>query len=249
MQLPAVGLQCIVFGKRYSIATDAVLDHVAACGYEAVECGVKDPAAFKRMLDERGMVYGGAHASPTRLLDVRPIVESLKTLDAHDVCNSGLMNWHERTREDFARTIDVLNRAGRQLRDEGIHLHYHNHDFEFDPVEGAGGKRGIDLLLEGLDADVVDLCVDVGWVAKAGADPAEFLVEHKDRVGYLHFKDFNDDGWIELGGGKVDFAGVMAVLPELTGARWVMIEQDTTRIDPLDSVAVSRKYLKDAFGY
>jgi len=247
MSLPPVGLQCIVFGKKYSIETDAVLDHVARCGYAAVECGTKDAAAFKKMLDRRRMAYAGTHVTPSALANVQPIIDMLKTLDSHDVCNSGLVNWNERSLLDYRKAIDILNQAGRQLREAGIRLHYHNHDFEFDKVDG--GKRGIDLLIDGLDPEAADLCVDVGWVTKAGGDPAEFLAEHKDRIGYLHFKDFDDIGWTELGRGKGDFPAIMKVLPNLHGVRWVMIEQDSSRIDPLDSVAISRKYLKETFGY
>ena len=58
---------------------------------------------------------------------------------------------------------------GKQFRDEGIHLHYHNHDFEFLKVDG--NKTGMDILMEGLDFRVVDLCVDVAWVMRGGDDP------------------------------------------------------------------------------
>ena len=247
MPRPPLGLQTIVFGKAYSIEDPAVLDHVAACGYAAVEAGCSDPAAFRRMLDERGMAYGGAHTGMAGLADVSPIIEKLGILGSRDLCNSALRYWNRRSLEDYQEGIEILNRAGAELRRAGIRLHYHNHDFEFEEV--ADGKTGMDLLLEGMDPDAVDLCVDVGWVTKAGLDPVEFLLAHEDRAGYLHFKDFNADGWIELGQGCVNFPGIMAILPELSGVRWVMVEQDTTRIDPLDSVSVSREYLKQAFDY
>ena len=247
MSLPPVGLQCIVFGKTHSIEDESVLDHVAACGYAGVEAGAKDPIRFRQMLDARGMKRGGSHTGPAALVDPEPIIEDMAIFDCHDLCNSGLMQWDKRTPADYAETIEILNRAGKRLGEAGIKLHYHNHAFEFEPVDGD--RTGMDLFIEGLDPEAVDLCVDVGWVAKAGRDPAAFLREHKDRVGYLHFKDFNDDGWIELGQGHVDFAGVMNVLPELTNVSWVMIEQDSTNIDPLESVKLSRKFLHDTYGY
>lgn len=248
MNRPPLGLQTIVFGRKYSIEDPAVLDHVAQCGYQCVEAGAKDPARFKQMLDARNMKYAGTHTGLAGLVDTAPIVEKLAILGGNDVCNSALMDWNKRSLDDFREGIEVLNRAGRELRAAGIHLHYHNHDFEFEPV-GGGDKTGMDLLLEGLDPDCADLCVDVGWVTKAGHDPVEFLTTHKDRVGYLHFKDFNEDGWIELGQGCVNFDGIIEVLPELERVRWVLIEQDSTRIDPLDSVTISRDYLKKTFDY
>ncbi|MBV9848146.1 MAG: TIM barrel protein [Armatimonadetes bacterium] len=249
MALPPVGAQLIVFGGKYDIntQTDVILDSIARAGYAAVEGGARDAALYKQKLDERGLVYGGSHTGLRALQDVTPLVEYLRGVGGSDLCNSGLLRWGDLTAEDYRQAIPLLNEAGRKLRDEGVRFHYHHHDFEFKKVDG--GKSGMDLLMEGLDPEAVDFCIDVAWVQKGGEDPAQYLVRHKDRIGYLHFKDFNDAGWIELGQGKVDFAAIMQVLPDITGARWVMIEQDSTAIDPVDSVAISRRYLKDTFGY
>ncbi len=249
MILPKVGAQLLVFGKKYDINkdTDLILDCVRKAGYDAVEGGAADAALYRRKLDSRGLVYGGSHTGLQGLLDVQPLVKYLKIVGGSDLCNSALMDWNARTLADYKTGIEVLNRAGRQLRDEDIRLHYHNHDFEFQKVDGD--KTGMDLLLEGLDPRFVDLCVDVAWVTVAGLDAAAFLKQHKDRIGYLHFKDHDGQSWIELGQGRVDWPAVMKVLPELTKVRWVMIEQDSTQIDPCDSATISRKFLRDTFKY
>jgi sugar phosphate isomerase/epimerase len=247
MSVPAVGLQCIVFGKKYSIEDKTVLDRVAACGYKSVECGCKDPVAFKKMLDDRGMWYAGMHLVPRGLADLSAVTKTLHALESYDVCNSGLLEWEKQSAADFRETIKVLNKAGKQLRTEGIRLHYHNHDFEFKKVEG--NKTGMDLLIEGLDPDCADFCFDVAWITKGGCDPIDMLLKHKDKAGYLHLKDYDDVSWTELGTGKVDIAGVVKILPKLTSVRHVMVEQDSARIDPLESIAISRKYLKEKCGY
>jgi len=41
----------------------------------------------------------------------------------------------------------------------------------------------------------------------------------------------------------------MRVLPDLPNVRWVMVEQDATKNDPRESIAISRRYLREAFGY
>lgn len=249
MTLPRVGAQLLVFSKKYDINQDAdlILDTVKNAGYAAVEGAARDAASYRRKLDERGLVYGGGHTGLAALQDIRPLVITLKTLGGADLCNSALMTWESRTADDFRAGIRILNQAGRQLRDEGIHLHYHNHDFEFFSVDGP--TSGMDMLLDGLDFSVVDLCVDVAWVTVAGVDTPAFLRQHKEKIGYLHFKDHDGTTWTELGRGKVDWPGVMAVLPELKGARWVMIEQDSTQIDPCDSCTQSRQFLKTTFNY
>ncbi|HOF87959.1 MAG TPA: sugar phosphate isomerase/epimerase [Armatimonadota bacterium] len=249
MALPPVGAQLLVFGAKYNLNTDTdlILDCVARAGYAGVEGAAKDHARYRRQLDERGLRFGATHTGVGALRDVTPLVQMLETLGGADVNISGLLTWEGRTLEDYRGAIAIMNEAGRRLRDAGIHLHYHNHDFEFEKVDGE--KTGMDLLLDGLDFDAVDLCVDVAWVLRGGADPATFLRAHRDSIGFLHFKDHDGEQWSELGRGQVDYAGVMAVLPELTGARWVMIEQDSTRMDPCDSAAISRAYLRETFGY
>ncbi|MHB9134325.1 MAG: sugar phosphate isomerase/epimerase family protein [Armatimonadota bacterium] len=247
--LPPVGVQLIVFGSKYNVNTDTdvILDSIAKAGYAAVEGGGKDAELFRKKLDERGLAFAATHVTPSNLLDLKPMVTYLNTLGGHDVCNSGLFTWNDRSLEEYKKAIKTLNEAGRSLRNEGIHLHYHNHDFEFEKVDAD--KNGMDILLDGLDFDVVDLCVDVAWVMRGGDNPAEYLRKHQDRIGYLHFKDFDGTDWAELGQGKVNFAEIMQVLPEMTGVRWVMAEQDSTKIDPVDSVAISRRYLRETFNY
>jgi sugar phosphate isomerase/epimerase len=249
MSLPPVGAQLLVFGKKYNINRDAdkVLDVVKNAGYVAVEGGASDAASYRQKLDARGLRFGGTHVGLKNLEDVRPLVAYLKTVGGADICNSALMTWDSRSLEDYKTGIRVLNQAGRQLRGEGVHLHYHNHDFEFQKVDGD--KTGMDLLMDGLDFSVVDFCIDVAWVTVAGGDAPDFLLRNKDRIGYLHFKDHNGKTWTELGTGRVNWAGIMAVLPKLTKVRWVMIEQDSTEIDPDDSCTQSRKFLKDTFNY
>jgi sugar phosphate isomerase/epimerase len=249
MALPPVGAQLLVFSGHYDLQTqaDLVLDSVAQAGYAAVEGGSRDAGHWRRMLDARGLVYGGSHVGLAALQNLPPLIEYLKIAGGSDLCNSGLLRWGDLTADDYQQAIPLLNEAGRGLRDAGIAFHYHHHDFEFKKVDGD--KTGMDLLMEGLDPEAVDFCLDVAWIQKGGENPAEYLTRHQDRVSYLHFKDFDADGWTELGRGVVDFDAIMRVLPDLPHVKWVMVEQDTTKIDPRESIAISRKYLRDKFGY
>lgn len=49
--------------------------------------------------------------------------------------------------------------------------------------------------IERVLADTVDdglqLCIDTGHFAYAGIDPIQFLIDHRDRTPYLHFKDID----------------------------------------------------------
>jgi len=249
MALPPVVLQPLVLSKKYSLEkdTDLILDRLKALGYAGIEGGIKDAALYKRKLDERGLAYSATHISFSRRPPVKDVVDYLHAVGGADICNSGLLEWEKRSLADYRETIPVLNDFARQVAREGIHFHYHNHAFEFDQVDGK--KTGMDILLEGLDLSVITLCVDVAWVFRGGRNPAEFLEEHADKIAYLHLKDTDGTEWLELGQGKVDFKSILDVMPKLTKVRWAAIEQDATKIDPLESIAVSREYLKTTFGY
>lgn len=249
MSLPPVGCQLIIFGKKYNINvdTDAILDAIAAAGYAAVEGGAKDAVSYRQKLEARGLRFGSMHTNLKSLLEPQRLIDYLQAVGGADICISGLMDWNQRTAADYHAAAGVMNEAGQKLRGHGIHLHYHNHEFELAQVEGT--KRGIDILMERLDPAAADLCADIAWIMRGGDDPAAFVKKHQDKIGYLHFKDHDGTDWIELGEGKVDLAGVMKVLPEMKGVRWVMIEQDRSKLEPMESIAISRRNLRERFGY
>src|SRR5271157_5092802 len=144
MALPPLGIQLGIFGGKYDMKTqqDQVLDSVVRAGFTAVEGSVGgDAAAYKRKLDSRGLVMGGAHITMPALENLPTLVNNMTISGASDICNSGILRWGDLSESDYAESIPLLNAAGRTLRAAGIHLHYHNHDFEFKPI--AGGKRGI----------------------------------------------------------------------------------------------------------
>jgi sugar phosphate isomerase/epimerase len=162
-----------------------------------------------------------------------------------------LWNWLPQDLENYKFSIDILNRVGRRLRKEGIYLHYHNHDFEFRAVKGTETdvKIGMQVLLDRLDPSACDLCVDVGWVYRGNLCPAAYLQAIASHVGYLHLKDTDDKNWFELGRGKVNFDQIFALLPKLPNVRWLVYEQDTTEIDPVESATISRAFLMEKLGY
>src|SRR5437660_1352133 len=72
------------------------------------------------------------------------------------------------------------------------------------------------------------------------------------RAGYFHFKDGNRgaDGkpvFLELGRGYVDLKGSMQAAREV-GAEWIVAEQDRTELPHLESVRISRDYLRRELG-
>lgn len=252
IKYPPLGLQPIIFGNQYNLKDpeqlDSFLEVVAGAGYTAIEANPHDAALFTELSLKYGITHAGLHVGISGGTETDAHIETLKTTGAKDVCNSGLLRWSDLTLQDYVDAIPVLNTMGAAFRDAGIAFHYHNHAFEFEKVDGD--LRGIDILLDGLDPTAVDLCVDVAWVYRGGIDPASFLKEHDARIGYVHLKDTTTgDAFSEIGKGVLDFDSIMAALASLSRVRWAMVEQDNTKLDPEESITISREYLAERYGY
>ncbi|HSU56337.1 MAG TPA: TIM barrel protein, partial [Candidatus Dormibacteraeota bacterium] len=94
---------------------------------------------------------------------------------------------NERGGADAIKTLaDKLNKAGEQAKKVGIRLCYHNHAFEFQPINGT---TPLEILLSSTDKNLVSLELDVFWASVAGHDPVEVIKKHSGRIGLVHLKD------------------------------------------------------------
>jgi sugar phosphate isomerase/epimerase len=150
------------------------------------------------------------------------------------------------------RLADTLNQAGETCRKSGLRLAYHNHAFEFEPVEGKGTL--LDILLKAADPKLVTLELDIMWSQVAGVDPVSVLRKYGRRVTLMHLKNLSKDvtqrynekvpreGFKEVGAGVIDIAKVLAAA-EKAGVEHYFVEQDQTPGNPLDSLRQSHEYL------
>jgi sugar phosphate isomerase/epimerase len=250
-RLPPLGLQPIIFGNRYDFGLPDQLEDflktVAGIGFANVEAFPADPQLFNELGNRYGVGHAGIHLAISGTTDTEKAIRCLEVTGARDVCNSGLLKWGDLTAEDYYAAIPILNRMGSEFAREGIAFHYHNHEFEFKKVEGD--KTGMDILMDGLDFSVIDLCVDVAWVHRGGDDPSDFLRRHQDKISYIHLKDTDADHWRELGRGVLDWKTIIRTIEEMPNVRWAVVEQDKTDGDPVESCRISREFLKTKFGY
>ena len=89
---------------------------------------------------------------------------------------------------DMIRTLgETLNKAGELCRKAGLHLAYHNHAFEFQPLESGGNL--LDVLMQTADPKLVNLELDIMWSTVAGVDPVSVLKKYGNRVAMMHLKN------------------------------------------------------------
>ncbi len=145
---------------------------------------------------------------------------------------------YERTEEGVDKFIQDLIPVAKRMRERGVHLAYHNHDFD---LKLYGEKSILDRMLE-LDEDLLWFIPDVAWLHIAGENPAEYLKKMQGRVKVLHFKDYNpvegqEHPWAfsELGKGVVDLNACYETAKEM-GIPYIMFEQDNNwAVDAMQS--------------
>lgn len=240
-----LGVQPIVFGQQNREDLPGVLNAIKTAGYDGLEFGMRDssPEEVKAMFSQVGLVCCGYHSGYGGLADVESATkqaEHLLGVGAKYLMCSGTDG---RDRDGYLRSAEVFNTVGKALADIGVHLCYHNHNWEFFDL--GNGETGMELLLQNTDPTVVKLCPDIYWLACGGVDPAAFIREHKERAVYFHYKDGTFDlteqkplTFTELGRGQVDLVSATEAVRELN-PEWVVTEQDRTDGDPAESIKLS----------
>jgi sugar phosphate isomerase/epimerase len=149
----------------------------------------------------------------------------------------------ERERLDQYKTLaEWLNMAGQQCQHAGIQLCYHNHDFEFQPLEG---ELPYDILLSNTEPSLVKMELDLYWITKAGKDPLAYFEAHPGRFPLWHVKDMTAppaNDFAEVGSGIIDFPALFAQQNK-AGLKQFFVEQDQSKRNPFASIQMSYEYL------
>ena len=258
MATPTASVQLIVFGPRNQSDLAGVLKEVATAGFPAIEAwnlfASHGEEATRRMLAENDLRVSGAHFGYGDYADAAKLDSHIAYAKAIGITNlmcSGVSDG--KTIAGYKQSAKLFNEIGRKLADHGLTFNYHNHAWEFDDL---GGANGMEVLSQETDPALVKYNLDVFWLYYGGQDPVAFIRQHADRCGYFHFKDGRKvtgaggkahPEFLELGTGDVDLkAAYQAALA--AGAQWIVAEQDNTKLVPAESAAISRKYIRDAFG-
>lgn len=160
---------------------------------------------------------------------------------------------NERSADAMQRLGAALNDAGRKARQRGLVLCYHNHAFEFAPMEGGGTM--FDRLLKETDPGLVQIEFDIMWSQVAGVDPVSVIGKYKGRIPLVHLKNVSAgvgpqyhekvarEDFQEVGRGVIDIPRVLRAAAA-AGAKHYFVEQDQTPGDPLESLRGSFAYLR-----
>jgi sugar phosphate isomerase/epimerase len=138
--------------------------------------------------------------------------------------------------------VNLLNSYGQRFADAGLRLAYHNHQFEFAPLDGS---TMWELLAAETDPALVDLELDVFWAEVGGFDPIDLIGRYSARLPLLHLKDRAhgpDNTDLPVGAGVLPWERILAAA-DAAGVQWGIVEQDHPG-DPLDDIRRSFHYLQ-----
>jgi sugar phosphate isomerase/epimerase len=239
--LPAIGLQ--LYSLREALKADfaGTVRRVAAMGYAGVEpFGVPDNLAEAAALyRELGLQVPAAHV-PMPLGDDQ--ARTLRVADAYGLTRIVSMFGPDqfRTPDDIRRSCDRINEAARVAAENGLALGYHNHWWEFQPVDDHSPYQ---IMLEQLDTAVF-FEIDVYWVKTAGIDPVNMVRELGRRAPLLHIKDGPATApelpMVAVGDGSLDMPGIIRAGQ---GTEWLIVELDRCATDMFAAVQKSCVYL------
>lgn len=262
-----------LYSVRDDLAADfeGTLRKVKALGYEGVEfAGLYGytPQAIRALLSEIGLTAVSAHVPFGDLMaDPQGALGGYAEIGCKFVAIPYLTPEYRPNGEKFGEVIEGAKTLGAAAAARGMTLLYHNHDFEFEKIDGV---YALDLLYQSVPASLLQTELDTCWVNVAGEDPSAYVRKYAGRSPVVHLKDFvmpgkrpekmyeligiQDDqkegeaaafDFRPLGLGVQNFPKILEAC-QAAGAQWVVVEQDRPALGKtaMECAELSLKYLQ-----
>ncbi len=228
-----VGLQLYTLRREMAADFEGTLAKVAQLGYTEMEFAGyfnRNAREVRRVLDANGLSSPAAHIQWAAVrADLQREIDFAAELGQQYIVIPFLAP-HERTFDSYQRLVETLNSAGEACQRAGLKIGYHNHSFEF---ETTNGLIPYDYILEETDPNLVDMELDLYWLANAEIDPIAYFENHPGRFSMLHVKDMDSHGRMaDVGRGTIDFADIFS-RAETGGFKHYIVEHD----NPGDGIA------------
>lgn len=251
-----------------------VMQQIRDYGYDGVELAGTyglSPGYIRNILAEIGIVPLGAHVPLAEMMiNAEKVANDYLTIGCKYVVVPYLPEEFRPLTPGYAVVLAELERIGKIMRDHGLIMLYHNHDFEF--VRLQDGTYGLDDIFTQVPVKFLSAELDTCWIKVAGEDPAAYIRKFSGRCPVIHLKDFIKEGnpknlYKLIGiidsvkeemGGMFEFRAVgfgqqiwrpILEASVSAGAEWVVVEQDEHYdISSMESVRCSREYMK-IFGW
>ena len=210
------------------------------------------PDEFKKMITDLGMEILSSHTQVEdkgiTLDNAKKMTEDHAILGVKYCVQPWVVEEARTTIASYQKMAADWNKVGNIMKQSGIQFGYHNHNFEFNTVEGK--IPYYDVLLAELDKDLVTMELDLFWTTKAGQNPVEIFKKYPGRFQLFHMKDMftkqapfftttDVSDFAPVGAGLINFKEILAV-KKIAGMKYMIVEQDRSREDkPFEDIKTS----------
>ena len=247
-----IGLQLYSVCEGMEKDMELTLKKVREMGYDCVEFAGyfgKSAEEVKAILDKYGLEAVSEHCDYTEFVkNKKECVEFIETLGLKYSAIPFMDKEKHAGGKLFCDAVSEISETAEMLKEHGIQMCYHNHDFEFFKYDG---KFLMDWLLDTVSGLWTEL--DLGWVEIAGINPGECLKKYAGKSKIVHLKDFKPIGEDEkgkklyeftvLGDGVQNFEQILSAAEE-TGVEYLIVENEAPVASRIEAVKKDREYLK-----
>jgi sugar phosphate isomerase/epimerase len=257
-KIEKVGVQLYTVRDQMKDDFDGTIAKVAQIGYKEVEFAGyfgRTGQQVRAVVDKNGLSAVSTHVQYDELDEKFPsVIETSKTIGMKYIVCPWIPEELRKSPDIWKQAAEKFNHAGEQTKKAGIQFAYHNHWFEFLPVNG---KLPYDELLKECDANLVKMEMDLCWITVAGADPLKYFDRYPGRFPLVHVKDmkklpkvsqaggqdFGDSmkDMTSVGDGIIDWKKIFAH-SEQAGIKHYIVEHDKPE-NPFESITKSYEYL------
>ncbi|WP_158826156.1 sugar phosphate isomerase/epimerase family protein [Mucilaginibacter lacusdianchii] len=254
------GLQLFTLREQLPKDVKGTIAKVAAAGYGEVETfgyskdngywGLKLPE-FNALLTSHGLTTPSGHYGMDSVLaddkydQVKLGIEAANALGQTYFTIPYVDQRFRKTADDLKRLAEKINKTAEVCKEAGLKTAYHNHNFEFETVDGT---TFYDVLLKEGDPKLLNFELDLYWVVRAGKDPVTLFNQHPGRFAMVHVKDMNKTKRelnTEVGTGSIDYKTIVAKAKQSGVQHFIMEQENFTNIDPYVSIGKSLNYMKN----
>lgn len=256
--------QIIAQGYKYIELANHKADTDPGCGFNA------SAGELSEFLKKHGAKVINSHISPVKEEQIKNIIKYHKAIGNNRLTSA--MDFFS-DKDDLIRKCDLYNRVGKICHEEGVEFFYHNHFHEFQKFDN---KMVLDYIAENTDPSYVKFEIDTYWTMRAGVSPIDIIYKLGKRVKLLHQKDYpkgskepvnlltrirpdvpidmnvfksivEPSAFTEIGTGIMDIQSIINAGNEV-GAEYIILEQDYTNHDEIESIKISLENFKKYAG-
>ncbi|MBQ9770861.1 MAG: sugar phosphate isomerase/epimerase [Lentisphaeria bacterium] len=254
-----IGVQLYSLREKVGYDFVSVLKRVAEIGYKYVEpAGLWNvrPREFRKILDDLGLKMVSSHTpwarDPMNLGEIMDVADDLGL----DKIVCGYWTTDFKDMDAIKRTAENTNRMQEILAANGFTLFQHNHDFEFQRLDGKIKYEIYKELCPNLKFQI-----DCFWSTNLGTEnPVEMLQKFADKTISIHMKDgivkqnVTGDKMVNgildrkvdllpLGQGDLPIKDLVPAVPE--SAEAIIVELDYCQVEMWQAIEESYKFMTE----